>query len=139
MRRLVIFLLPLFVFIACKKDSNTIQQELESAIYKGTFTVNYNDKIHSASDIEVVLNSDKSYNSTGNINPRIPAGGSGTYIIKDNAILFDDQNHWTADFDWGLVLAGEYKITSNNKKLILKKTIKYNNNTTIYEYNLVRQ
>ncbi|MCA5005399.1 hypothetical protein [Sphingobacterium bovistauri] len=138
MNRLVIFLFPLLVFAACKKDSNTIQ-ELESGVYKGTFRVDYDGKIYTASDIEVVLNSDKSYNSTGNNNPRIPAGGSGTYVLKDNIIIFDDKNPWTAEFDWGLILAGEYKITSSNKKLILKKTIKSNNTRTIYKYDLIKQ
>jgi len=138
MKRLVIFLFPLLILISCKKSSNTIQ-ELESGIYKGTFTVNYDGKKQTASDIEVILNSDKSYHSTGNKNPRIPAGGSGTYIIKNNAILFNDKNPWTAEFDWGLILTGEYKISFSNKKLILKKTIESNNTRTIYEYDLTKQ
>lgn len=138
MIRLAIFLFTLLLMISCKKNSNTIQ-ELEIGIYKGTFTVDYDGKKQSASDIEVVFNIDNTYTSTGNRNPRVPAGGSGTYIIKDNTVLFDDKNPWTTEFDPGLVLNGEYFSTYKDKKLILKKTIKYNNSITIYEYNLTKQ
>lgn len=135
---IIIVLLTALFLNSCKKDSTSIQ-EIESGIYKGTFTVDYDGKKYSASDIEVVFNSDNTYLSTANRNPRIPAGGNGTYTIKNNYVLFIDENPWTTEFDPGLILSGEYKIKLNNKNLILTKKYKGDNTNTVYEYNLIKQ
>lgn len=65
---------------------------------------------------------------------RIPAGGSGTFTIRDNTIIFHDENMWTADFDWNLILKGEYNYTLDGKNLKLSMR----KNGTMYEYDLVK-
>ena len=73
------------------------------------------------------------YHCEGNDN-RIPAGGSGTFAIRDNTIIFHDENMWTADFDWNLILKGEYHyiLYGKNLKLTMRK------DGAMYEYDLLK-
>lgn len=66
--------------------------------------------------------SDNNYSSKGG-SGYIPAGGSGTFEIqKEEEILdFKDQNIWTANFDWGLILNGKYKYQVKGDSLILTR------------------
>lgn len=73
-----------------------------------------------SADAEVSF-SDSRYSSKGNTG-YVPAGGSGTFEIQENHILdFKDQNIWTANFDWGLILNGKYSYEINGDSLILNR------------------
>lgn len=53
---------------------------------------------------------------------RYPAIGSGTYTQTDAAITFVNENMWTADFDWTLILTGEFSRTvDSDGTLVLQK------------------
>lgn len=53
---------------------------------------------------------------------RIPAGGSGSIeILDDKMIEFKDENIWTANFDWGLILNGKFKYEFKGDSLILNR------------------
>lgn len=63
----------------------------------------------------------RSYTSQGNPD-KIPAGGSGPFeILGDDLLDFKDQNVWTANFDWGLILNGKYKYRFRGDSLILTR------------------
>ena len=65
--------------------------------------------------------SDNHYSSQGQAD-RIPAGGSGTVEIEGNDLLnLKDQNVWTANFDWGLILNGKYTYEIKGDSLILNR------------------
>lgn len=84
--------------------------------YTGMFTVTYGSGSQSG---EVILNLYAGrYTCFGNSN-RIPAGGRGTYTLDEHTITFFDENVWTADFDWNLILNGEYEYTFDGQKLTL--------------------
>ena len=73
------------------------------------------------------------YTSTGNPD-RIPAGGSGTFeVINSQDVKFEDSNRWTADFDWGLILNGEYRYQAKGDSLLLAK---YIGGLKVFEYRL---
>ncbi|MEJ7778803.1 MAG: hypothetical protein WKF68_04355 [Daejeonella sp.] len=60
--------------------------------------------------------------SAGKAPDRIPAGGSGKFtILNQKEVEFKDNNIWTADFDWNLVLNGRYKYEHVNDSLILTR------------------
>ena len=106
--------------------------------YSGTFTVKYFVEMPStwgtgSGKTTIELKNGK-FTCTGNPN-RVPAGGSGSYSISDGKIKFEDENFWSADFDWGLILSGKYDYTFDGKKL--KISAKYEN--AHYEYDLERQ
>jgi hypothetical protein len=53
---------------------------------------------------------------------RIPAGGSGKFeILKNKLADFHDENIWTANFDWGLILNGKYNYEIKGDSLILTR------------------
>jgi hypothetical protein len=86
--------------------------------------------------------SDKHYTSQGQPN-RIPAGGLGTFEIEENDLLnFREQNVWTANFDWGLILNGKYTYEIKGDSLILDRYIEPCPSCTMtpgtYQYRLKR-
>jgi hypothetical protein len=117
-------------------NGNNVPVKPEDGAYSGIFTVTYfveqpNSWASSGSGrTTVVLRNDK-YSCTGNSN-RIPAGGSGSFEIKDDAILFNDENGWTCDFDGNLILNGVYFYKCDGKKLQFSKRTDY----ALYEFDL---
>lgn len=50
--------------------------------------------------------------------------GSGTYHVKNSSeVEFKDENFWTTEFDWALLLAGNYKYETKGSELILTKIL----------------
>lgn len=118
--------------ISCRKS----EQPDPEAVYSGTFTVKYQTAIPeqpvvSHSGATTLTLSGGKYSCTGN-KDRIPAGGSGTYSIKGDKIIFADQNFWTADFDWRLILNGIYDYTIDGTKIKISRADEY----ASYEYDL---
>jgi len=58
--------------------------------------------------------------------PARPGGGSGIYNVNGDIGHFEDQNFWTADFDWSLILSGEYQIQTDGDNLVLIKQLRSN-------------
>jgi hypothetical protein len=91
---------------------------LPNGIYNGRFVVESgtisNEGIF---QLEIL---DNTFHCTGNEN-RMPAGGSGTFSMQKNEIIFHDENMWTADFDWNLILNGGYSAALKGDTLILVK------------------
>jgi hypothetical protein len=63
-----------------------------------------------------------------------PAICHGSFDLNDNLIRFNDSCAWTANFDWSLILSGQYNISNNNGTMRIWKT----NGTVTDEY-LLRQ
>ncbi|MCL2291147.1 MAG: hypothetical protein FWC34_10700 [Bacteroidetes bacterium] len=123
----VVLILVSFLFLfSCGKD----KLEIKDGTYKGVFTVTYGSE-KSIGETKVTLNNGK-YKCSGNFN-RVPAGGSGKYSIENGKIKFQDENFWTTDFDWNLILNGEYDYTFDGKKLKISAT---KNDVGRYEYDL---
>lgn len=119
---------PVIIFLASIGCSDS----LTPGNYAGKFIVRYDSATLSG---ETTLRiSDGQYTSDGNDN-RIPAGGSGTYMLAGEKIIFRDENMWTADFDWNMILNGEYKYSLRGKQLELTRAT----NRTSYRYVLTRR
>ena len=131
----------IFIFLASfalSSCSDKLEISSLKVTYKGTFT--YHDQASSVAPQpsgEIVLTiTENAYLSTGSPN-RIPAGGSGVFeLTEEGQIKFEDQNIWTADFDWNLILNGYYKYKMRGDSLILKKEL--NEGVKAYEYRLKR-
>lgn len=78
---------------------------------------------------------DSTYRSKGQPN-RVPAGGSGSWKIDGNTLVFRDKNIWTADFDWHLILNGKYRYEIKGDSLILTG---HRPNAKYYTYRLRKQ
>ncbi|MFN7540166.1 MAG: hypothetical protein ACK5RQ_08945 [Bacteroidota bacterium] len=127
---IVAFLFLMVSFISgCKKDKMPIQD----GIYTGTFTVTYSNGSQTG-PVTIELKN-RTYTSSSNAN-RIPAGGSGTFQVNKNKMIFSDDKMWTADFDWNLILNGEYEAVFDGKKLTLSAS---RDGVGQYQYELQKQ
>jgi hypothetical protein len=130
-RSILVFLVIASLLVSCDKDKITSL----SGTYSGRFI--YTNPVSSVaprpSGIVSVSFTGNNYSSTGNKN-KIPAGGSGTFeIINPNKVRFHDVNIWTAEFDWGLVLSGDYTCKMKGDSLFMTK---HSQSQIIYEYRL---
>ncbi len=132
MKKLFLILsLPLF-FLSCKKDNvstpqkETIQSHyILDGDYIGTFK-----RDTTVTNITLQLDSNK-FSGTSNVY-QFPAIGEGTFTIIDNdSIEFNDENYWTADFDWTLILKNKWHYNFSNDTLHLVNQID--------KYTLVKQ
>jgi len=114
---------------SCDKDDLNIKE----GTYKGTFTVTYSSGTQTGQTTLELKNGKFSCSGTSN---RIPAGGSGTFSSDNNKITFNDENVWTADFDWNLILSGNYDYTFDGKKLKISAD---KNGVGNYKYDLEKQ
>jgi len=119
MKNHLLILIMLFVFTAgCKKRSKDAM--ISNGNYSGIFKVIV-PGLPTPTTYPIFISFD---NGKFNIIPdltRKPNGGSGTYSISGNIASFVDKNFWTADFDWNLILSGEYTVEVNGDNLTLTK------------------
>jgi len=102
--------------------------------YTGTFIYHSNAEAPQSGRVTVTFEG-ASYTSTRNPD-YIPAGGSGTFEFKEkNTVRFEDQNIWTANFDWNLILKGEYAYEIKGDSLIITRS---RDEVKLYEYRLKR-
>jgi hypothetical protein len=107
--------LVILCFWSCQCDDDHSKNPMIGT-YTGTFTVTYSSGELSG-DVTLKLQEGR-YTCIGNPD-RIPAGGRGTYTVEEGKMIFVDENVWTADFDWNLILNGTYDYTFNGQKLII--------------------
>ena len=134
-------LLVVAFILALSGCSDKLTLDALSGTYTGKFHYLTSNLEKVTADAEIKL-SGGSYSSKGNTN-YIPAGGSGNFEIEADKILdFKDQNVWTANFDWGLILNGRYKYELNGDSLILTRYTEPCPNCSIqagsYQYRLKR-
>jgi len=147
MKKMLFMIVPALIcgmlFISCGKTSEemevVVSMPVKEDTYSGTFTVKYfvamPESWGSGSGKTTLVLQDGKFTCTGNPG-FIPAGGSGTYSINDDKIVFVDENFWTADFDWNLILNGEYDFKFDGKRLKISAN---KNNVGYYEYVLEKQ
>ncbi|UKT62347.1 hypothetical protein [Pedobacter mucosus] len=138
-----LFLFTIAFLLSCKKSNSTI--DIKDGNYSGILKVTTNIKPAATTyPIFISFNQGKFL-----INPdltRKPVGGSGTYSTDNSIVSFIDTNVYTADFDWNLILTGEYDIDSSGDDLTLTKRFPKSQNvdpatsyaTITYQYILKR-
>ncbi len=105
MKYLVLALAIMTSAMACRKDSDN-RSGYPNATYKGTFK-RYNLAGSQTANVTLVLEY-PNYSGTSDI-PKYPAIGQGTYYSDNEAKLrFTNKSLFTADFDWTLILDGDY-------------------------------
>lgn len=131
----IILTFSLLLFSCNKEGHNTddtkeVVQKIPDGSFTGSFTVQYRSLTKTGSITLELRNGN--YTCSGNYD-RIPAGGSGAFSIETGKIRFIDKNVWTADFDWNLILNGQYNYTFDGNKLTISAE---KNNVGQYVYNL---
>lgn len=129
MKKAALFILLVATLTGC--DETEIAKLKGS--YSGTFTY-HSPEAPKTGPVTVTFDG-TSYSSTRNPD-YIPAGGSGTFEFREkNTVKFEDQNMWTANFDWNLILNGEYDYEVKGDSLIITRS---RNEVKLYEYRLKR-
>nr|WP_299384921.1 hypothetical protein [Allomuricauda sp.] len=117
--------------LGCDRDDTPATLE---GTYEGIFTVTYMNNETFSNPVEVTLMNGR-FSSTAGPN-RYPAGGNGDYEVMSGTIEFIDENFWTADFDWNLILSGAYSYSLSGDTLVISAE---KNNVGVYTYELNRK
>jgi hypothetical protein len=131
--RKIIYILSCIFFITSCEDDTLPQFELKG-IYDGIFTVEYSEQQTFSNEVTITFN-DSTYSCTSGEN-HIPAGGSGKFEIHSSTITFHDENGWFANFDWNLILDGEYDLNRDNSTIIISA---HKNDVGFYKYEFEKQ
>lgn len=104
----ILCVLGLSLFIAaCNKIST--QSNSLSGVYKGYFS-------RTGMDTSLVTLEFSGNNYSGSSNEtNYPAICRGSFEMENNRISFHDSCTWKADFDWSLILTGDYTISFNEE------------------------
>lgn len=114
MKKLFYLSLLSLCFLSCKKDKNT--QPLNGQ-YTGTFRTLSEGKLVITA-FNVSLRGDQFKVTKGD------KMGSGLYEIGvNNQVVFRDQQPWNLEFDWNLILSGDYTYQIKADSLILTKNL----------------
>jgi hypothetical protein len=114
----LIQLLLLFTILSlgCERN-NTPSDKIPIGIYTGTFQ---RQLAFGGGDTAHVTITFSSSTWTGQSDRfHYPALCHGTYKIDNNKIVFANECEWTAEFDWTLILSGEYDFRINGNHLTI--------------------
>lgn len=133
MRHFMFFLFCLAVLIvSCKKEASTVN--IPNGIYSGTFQrLTDTGGVTSNVSISIV---NQTWEGQSQF-PKYPALCRGIYKYLDaDSMYFENSCPWTAEFDWSLILSGNYKVVLSGKSLEISR--KYSN-VYLDIYKLTRQ
>jgi hypothetical protein len=120
MQKLIYITLLLLALTSCKKSKIAAPTADLRANYTGTFQrlgPTYEIRI---SKVTLNFSSDK-WSGQSDM-AKYPALCNGTYKIAGNKISFENGCVWTADFDWTLILSGEYELSQQNNTVKFTKS-----------------
>jgi hypothetical protein len=127
-RMLFIAVLAILIDASCKKTIT--HSPIPNGTYKGTFQR----QIAGGGQISNVTITFSGNTWDGKSeSDQYPALCHGTYKqIGLDSINFEDECFWTADFDWSLILSGNYEIKLSSKRIEITRN--YNGNyKDVYE------
>jgi hypothetical protein len=104
----------LVIMISCNKKNDNIEANINGN-YIGIFERNGND-----SKVELTFNNG-TFNGQSELG-KFPAICRGTYTSSGNKMTFTNNCAWTAEFDWTLILRGDWNLNLNNNILIMTKS-----------------
>ena len=115
-------LLLLFNFSACEQETtHYLQSEFTNNTYTGIFYRTLDGQSLDTSSVTLIFNNNIYEGSS--TNDTYPAIGRGSFILKNNMIIFQDKSFWLANFEWTYILDESFMIDRDNDKLILTKHI----------------
>ncbi|GAA0878613.1 hypothetical protein GCM10009119_15810 [Algoriphagus jejuensis] len=134
---LKLYFLSLFLLTGCG-DGNLSNRRIPIGTYEGTFQRDWVWGEDSIANITLTFEGNR-WSGTSNI-AKYPALCRGNYSIEGDKITFQNECPWTADFDWTLVLSGEYDLTKSDKTLEFSHdTRSATSDTYIDQYRLVKK
>lgn len=110
------FFLSLIILstFGCNKEDDNIETSIDGN-YIGFF-----ERSGNASNVELTFNNGIWAGESETV--KFPALCNGTYSDLGNVMTFKSVCAWTADFDWSLILGGDWSYTFNGNLLIMTKS-----------------
>ncbi|MBS4070777.1 MAG: hypothetical protein KGZ90_05585 [Algoriphagus sp.] len=135
MRPLIISFIIALLFSSCNEEDGQLENRFEEGTYRGTFIRNWPSGQSNTATITMTFEDNK-WSGSSNI-PKFPALCRGTYSITGNKITFQNECPWTAEFDWSLILSGEFTLEKSGKELEFSN---YNRSATFTDhYKLIKE
>jgi hypothetical protein len=125
----VLFLLSVITLTAFQCSDS--EEPVMEGSYSGQFNRISTSAQHYPSNVTLKL-TDGSFSGTSSVN-YFPGICKGSYSVDGTKILFRDSCVWTANFDWSLILNGEFNYTLKGDSLILIKNYHDKGNYDIYK------
>jgi len=132
MKQLFAFILVLATITSCKKNDNNQVIKLNGT-YIGTFQRKVSGT-GAVSNVSLIFSAG-TWNGESQV-VKYPALNNGSYNINGNKITFKNESVWTAEFDWSLILNGDYDINTSGNSITITKTY---SNGMLDIYKLVKQ
>jgi hypothetical protein len=133
MKQLFAFILLLAIVVSsCRKNDNNQVTKL-TGTYAGTFQRKVSGS-GAVSNVSLIFSAD-AWNGESQM-VKYPALSHGTFSTNGSKITFKNESVWTAEFDWSLILNGDYEINTAGNKLNITKTY---SNGMMDVYTLVKQ
>ncbi|MDP3442531.1 MAG: hypothetical protein Q8T08_06670 [Ignavibacteria bacterium] len=129
MRTSILLILSFIFLTACQKEENIDRASLDGT-YKGSFQRIIAEADPMISEVTITFTANR-WNGSSNI-AKYPALCGGTYLVEEQSVVFHNDCIWTAEFDWSLILAGNYKIEVNGDKIFLYREY-YTDGVVIYK------
>lgn len=107
MKILAYLILIVCIIIGCAKGDNQ-PLKISDGVYIGTFQRKLSWADNRTANITMSFTSNKWLGTSDIV--KYPALCRGTYLIKGDTIVFENECFWTAEFDWSLILSGKYII-----------------------------
>lgn len=135
MRPLIISFIIALLFSSCNEEDGQLENRFEEGTYSGTFIRNWPSGQSNTANITMTFEDNK-WSGSSNI-PKFPALCRGTFSITGNKITFQNECPWTAEFDWSLILSGEFTLEKSGKELEFSN---YNRSATFTDhYKLIKE
>ena len=112
MKILSFTLLVLFLLQSCDKENETSPGEMLNGAFAGNFHRTGMDTV----GISITF-TDKNFTGYSS-RPKYPGICRGSWDVTGSTVSFVDSCTWTADFDWTLILSGNYNISVENNNRI---------------------
>jgi hypothetical protein len=125
---LIVLVITIFGFSSCEKPVIS-KIVIPDGTYYGTFQRNLNTGEGEKANISITFAAGKWIGQSDMLN--YPALCHGTYKISDDILIFENECAFTANFDWSLILSGEYNFTLIEDSLIIYK-VTYNHEIATY-------
>ncbi len=137
MKKYLLFVGCLISLIGCDKDEK-YYTKLQDGIYVGTFQREIVWSVNDTAKITITFSSDTWSGSSNKV--KYPALCKGTYTIKGDTIIFENECAWTAEFDWSLILSGKYKLKTERNIVEFERDYRSaTSDTFVDKYILKRQ
>jgi hypothetical protein len=121
MRQILSMTIVVFVALsACKKDKNNVR--IQPGTYKGTFARVGAARWEPPAQVTLTFTGNQ-YNGQATVQ-QYPALCNGTFSVNGSTVNFENACMWTADFDWTLILDGDYEIATSGDSLFITRGYK---------------